>query len=192
MAEFEDKTASAGAYRAEYGRGMADMLTTSLFQTNRYVVLERQKLRAVMAEQNLGATGRIRGETAAQIGELEGAELLVSAAITGFDPGVSGVGASVGGLFGSAIGGLVGGMKTARVAMDLRVIDVNTGRIVAATSTEASASSFSGGLGGIGGSMGGALGGFAKTPMESAIRAAIQKAVDFVVMQTPQSYYHYQ
>ena len=83
-------------------------------------------------------------------------------------------------------------MKTARVAMDLRVIDVNTGRIVAATSTEASASSFSGGLGGIGGSMGGALGGFAKTPMESAIRAAIQKAVDFVVTQTPQSYYHYQ
>ena len=67
VAEFEDKTASAGAYRAEYGRGMADMLTTSLFQTNRYVVLERQKLRAVMAEQNLGATGRIRGETAAQI-----------------------------------------------------------------------------------------------------------------------------
>lgn len=192
VAEFEDKMSSSGAYREEYGRGMSDMLTTALFQSNRYIVLERQKLRAVMAEQNLGATGRIKQETAAQIGEVEGAELLVMGAITGFDPGTSGVGVGLGGLFGGTLGGLMGGVKTARVAMDLRVVDVNTGRIVSATSTEATASSFAGGIGGIGGDLGGGLAGFAKTPMESAIRAAIQKAVDFVVERTPQQYYRYQ
>jgi curli biogenesis system outer membrane secretion channel CsgG len=72
VADFEDKMSSSGQYRAEYGRGMADMLATALFNTNRYIVLERQKLTYVLAEQDLGASGRIKRETAAPIGELDG------------------------------------------------------------------------------------------------------------------------
>ena len=191
VADFEDKMSSKGYYRDEYGRGMSDMLTTELFNTDRYIVLERQKLRAVMAEQDLGATGRIKRETAAEIGEIEGAELLVTAAITGFDPGVSGTNVGLGGVLGGALGGVLGGVKTSRVAMDLRVIDTRTGRIVAATSVEANATSFSAGVGGIGSSMVGGLSTFAKTPMETAIRKAIHEAVQFVVQRTPRTYYRY-
>jgi curli biogenesis system outer membrane secretion channel CsgG len=64
---------AAKAYGA-IGDGLADMLATALFQSNRYVVLERQALSDVLAEQDLGASGRVRAETAAAIGRIEGAD----------------------------------------------------------------------------------------------------------------------
>ena len=97
----------------------------------RYIVLERQKLTYVLAEQDLGASGRVKRETAAPIGELEGAELLGTASVTGFDPGVAGAGGTAGGvlgnLFGKAagqtLGNVAGGLRRAHLALDLRVID---------------------------------------------------------------------
>ncbi|OQX53039.1 MAG: hypothetical protein B5M54_07845, partial [Candidatus Aminicenantes bacterium 4484_214] len=64
--------------------------------------------------------------------------------------------------------------------------------IVAATTVVGKSTSF--GLGGatwVGGSLPVALGGFAKTPVEKAIRVCIQKAVEYIVSQTPQGYYRY-
>jgi curli biogenesis system outer membrane secretion channel CsgG len=192
VADFEDKMSSSGQYRAEYGRGMSDMLTNALFQSNRYIVLEREKLEAVIAEQNLGASGRIKKETAAPIGEIEGAELLVTAAITGFDPGASGGSGSMAGIpGGNLLGAVTGSFKKAHVAMDLRVVDTRTARVLAATSVEGSASSFGAGGVGIGGQMSGGLGGFAKSPMETAIRKMITEAVKFIVAQTPQEFYRF-
>ena len=85
VADFEDKMSSRGQYRAEYGRGLSDMLTTALFQTNRYIVLEREKLGAVVGELKHGTSDLFRREATAPLGELEGADLLINAAITGFD-----------------------------------------------------------------------------------------------------------
>jgi len=197
VADFEDKMSSTGQYRAEYGRGMADMLATALFNTNRYIVLERQNLTYVLAEQDLGASGRIKRETAAPIGELEGAELLVTAAVTGFDPGVSGAGGSVGGVLGhifgkaagESFGNVAGGFRRAQIALDVRIVDTRTGRVVAANSVQGSATEFSGSLGAANTTFAGDLGGFAKTPMERAIREAIQSSVDFVVSRTPASFF---
>jgi hypothetical protein len=42
----------------------------------------------------------------------------------------------------------------------------------------------------MGTSMGSGLGAFSNTPMETAIREMIQRAVGFVVAQTPPDYYH--
>lgn len=190
--DFDDKMSSSGQYRAEYGRGMHDMLTTALFQTNRYIVLEREKLGAVMDERKQGASDLFRKEATVPLGELEGAELLVVAAITGFDPGASEGSGKIGRIPG--VGGLLRdldiGVKKASIAMDLRVIDVRTGRVVAATNAQGGASTFTGGIG-VGGGMGGSLSGFAKTPMETAIREMIQKTVDFVVVKTPPVYYRH-
>lgn len=190
--DFEDKMSSSGWYRTEYGRGMRDMLTTSLFQTNRYIILEREKLQGVVDELKQGTSDLFRKEATVPLGELEGAELLITAAITGFDPGTSGGGGALPGLVPGRLGGLLGGVgggyKKATVAMDLRVIDVRTGRVVAATNTQGEATSF--GVTGSSG-MGGSLGGFAKTPMETAIRDMIKKSVDFVVGKTPAVYYRF-
>lgn len=193
--DFEDKMSSSGHYRAEYGRGMRDMLTTALFQTNRYIVLEREKLGAVMDELKQGASDLFRKEATVPLGELEGAELLITAAITGFDPGTSGGTTTLGGLIPGALGQILGGVgfgfSKASLVMDLRVIEVRTGRVVAATSAQGEATAFAMSLSGLGGPMGGSLGGFAKTPMETAVREMIQKAVEFVVTKTPQSYYRH-
>jgi len=192
VADFEDKMSSSGHYRGEYGRGMSDMLTNALFQSNRYIVLEREKLEAVLAEQHLGASGRIKKQTAAAIGELEGAELMVTAAITGFDPGAAGGGGGLAGIPGaSLLGAVAGSFKKAHVAMDLRVIDTRTARVLAATSVEGSATAFGAGGLALGGAMGGGLGGFSKTPMETAIRKMITEAVKFIAAQTPQEFYRF-
>jgi curli biogenesis system outer membrane secretion channel CsgG len=182
VANFEDKMSGSSHYRAEYGRGMTDMMKTALFQSNRYILLEREKLRAVEAE-------RARRKTAAK---LEDADIVITAAITGFDPGQSGGAGGLGGNLGGLIGGVAGSFKTACIAMDLRVIDVDTGRGIAATSVEGKSTGVGGNLAGVGGPLGGALGGFAKGPMETAIRDMIKTGVDFIVTRTPQTYYRHQ
>lgn len=189
VSRFTDKTGK-GWWTGQIGDGMADMLATSLFNTNRYIVLERQSLQDVLAEQDLGASGRIKHDTAAPIGKIEGAELLITGAVTEFQPGSSGIGGGLGGVAGSVVGGVLGGIKKSHIAIDMRVVDTRTSRIVCATSVEGSATDFD--LGGaLGGSdAAGALGGYSKTPMEKAIRVALDAAVQHVVSMTPQEYYH--
>ena len=199
ISQFKDKTGK-GWWTGAIGDGMADMLATALFHSNRYIVLERQQVSDVLREQDLGAAGRIKKGTEAPIGEIEGAELLITGAVTEFEGAVSGGGGAVGGIgglgtAGRIIGGIAGGIKKAHMAIDVRVIDTRTSRIVAATSVEGEATDFAlgGALAGAGsgGALGGALGGWSKTPTEKALRLCIQEAVKFVVSKTPATYYHY-
>jgi curli biogenesis system outer membrane secretion channel CsgG len=197
VARFENKAGNTGRwYSPAIGDGMADMLTTALFQSGRFIVLERAAIDDVMSEQDLGASGRVRGETAAQIGEIEGAEILVVAAVTEFTENASGTRGSVGGgRLGRVIGGIAGGSSSAHMAIDLRIIDTNTSRILAATSVEGEARDFDigGALAGYTGrhAMGGALSTWENTPREKALRQVIGKAVEEVVSRTPQQYYRH-
>jgi curli biogenesis system outer membrane secretion channel CsgG/azurin len=197
VSQFKDKTGK-GWWTGAIGDGMADMLSTALFHSNRYIVLERQQVSDVLREQDLGAAGRIKKGTEAPIGEIEGAELLITGAVTEFEGAASGGGGGIGGIGGTAgrvLGGIAGGIKKAHMAIDVRVIDTRTSRIVAATSVEGEATDFAlgGALAGAGsgGALGGALGGWSKTPTEKALRLCIQEAVKFIVAKTPQTYYHY-
>ncbi len=198
VGEFRDKTAKGegptgwfgmfGIHFKEIGDGMRDMLTTALFNTNRFIVLEREQLDEVLKEQDLGAAGRVKKGTEAPIGEIYGADLIITAAVTEFEGGARGVGGGT-----RVLGVTVGGaMKKAHIAIDLRIIDAKTSQIVAATTVEGSATSFGGGgAANIGGSLPVALGGFSKTPTEKAIRVCIQKAVDYIVTRTPAEYYRH-
>lgn len=191
VSRFTDKTAK-GWWTGEIGDGMADMLSTALFNSSRFIVLERSTLSDVLAEQDLGASGRVSQETAAPIGQVEGAELLVTGAVTGFEPDSGGLGGAIGGLFGSPYGEIAGSFKNAYLAIDVRVIDARTSRILAAGTIEGRATDFGGGFAVIGGSLGGGLSGWSKTPMEKALRVCIAKAVEFITNRTPTTYYHYQ
>ncbi len=194
VARFKDKTGK-GWYTSRIGDGMADQLVTALFNTNRFIVLERQVLSDVLSEQDLGASGRIRKDTAASIGEIEGAELLVVGAVTEFEGAASGAGGGIGGFSKGILGGIMGGYKKAHMAIDMRVIDARTSRIVAATSVEGEATDVN--LGGLvagwggSGALAGGLGGWKNTPTEKALRLCIKEAVEFVVSKTPQTYYHH-
>jgi len=198
VSRFTDKS-GGGWYSWQIGEGMADQMATALFNSNRYIVLERQQLGDVLAEQDLGASGRVKTETAAAIGEIEGAELLISGAVTEFQGDTAGtqgnLGGFVDGTLGNLLGAVTGGYSEAHMAIDVRVIDTKTSRIVAATSVEGTATdvNLGGALGGYGtgGALGGSLSGWKNTPIEKALRICIKKAVDFVVSKTPPVYYRH-
>ena len=199
VARFTDKT-GGGWYSWQIGDGMADQMATALFNSNRYIVLERQNLDEVLYEQDLGASGRVKQETAAAIGEIEGAELIITGAVTEFEGNAGGTQASGfgGGWLDSSVtsivGAVTGGHRSAHIAIDVRVVDTKTSRIVAATSVEGEATdvNFGGALSAYsGGAFGGALSSWENTPTEKALRICIQKAVDFIASKTPEVYYRH-
>ena len=158
----------AGQGSREIGTGMTDMLTDSLFNTGRFIVVERERLGDVTAEQDLSNSNRFKKDTAAPIGQLEGAQLLIRGSITEFEPNCSG---------GSVI---IASTKTACVSINIRILDAATGRVVNATTVQGTSSKGSVGLIFTGGSMPIGLGAYKNTPMESAIRQSIEAAVQFI------------
>jgi curli biogenesis system outer membrane secretion channel CsgG len=193
---FADQTAKGGGtvqggypgyywYNPQIGNGMADMLNDALLKSNRFIVLERQTLTDVLQEQDLAASGRVSRETAAPMGAIEGADLLIKGSVTEFEPGSAGGGAGLGGalfgLPGALIGGALGSVRQSHVAMIIQVVDAKTSRLLFSTTVEGKANDFNvggllGGFGGSGGGVGG-LGTWQKTPVEKAIRIAILEAV---------------
>ena len=187
--KFTNKSASG---HRELGQGMADMLNSALFHSNRFIVLDRTDIGDVMKEQDIGASGRIKDETAAPIGQLEGAELLVTGAVTAFKAdaggGFGGVGIPLGG---GSFMGIGAGAKRAYMAIDVKVTDTKTGRIVAMATVEGASTDW---VGGFGGAVGGVpvpflLAGYENTPMEKAIRVCIVKAVEYISSMTPATYF---
>lgn len=159
----------SGQGSSEIGEGMSDMLTNALFNTGRFIVLEREQLHEVMEEQDLAGSGRFKKETAAPKGELEGAELLIRGSVIQFEPKCRG---------GSAI--LVSGNE-ACMAINLRIVEAKTGRVVNATTVEGtSAENRVGIIWTRGSALPVGLGTYSKTPMEAAIRNCIEAAVQHI------------
>ena len=63
--EFENKT----TYGARLGESATDILITELVKTNRFIVVERDKMDKLLEEQKLGLTGVIDPNTAAKAGK---------------------------------------------------------------------------------------------------------------------------
>ena len=195
VASFKCKAAKCSG---AIGDGLADMLATALFRTGRFIVLERgEGLKAIQEELNLGQSGYVRPGAAPQIGQMEGADILVIGAITAFEPEASGIGG--GGIVVPFNVPLIGGAKVSKkeayIAADIRLVDVRTGRVINATSVEGKASSWNigGGMGTILGTvaLGGALGAYKNTPMEKAIRVMLYNAVDAIAKMVPENYYRW-
>ena len=112
--------------------GIRDMLVTDLFVQDRFIVLERADLDSIVTEQEFSASARAGDATRVPAKQLEGAELIVLGAVTAFDAGISGgalpipVPLSKDGDFGI----MHLRFKRGYVAMDLRVIDARTGRVL--------------------------------------------------------------
>ena len=172
--------------------GLRDMMVTSLVQTRCFRVLERQDFGAMADEMRLREQGYTK-EKETRKGKVKEADIMVVGAITGWEPGTSGVKGGIGGLFGPIVGGVAGAMSKTSMAMDIRIVDVETTEVLAATRVEGSSRAISAGglLGGIIGTtpLGGGLGAYAKTPMEKAIRNCMYEAVKYLVNNTPNEYY---
>jgi len=156
---------------------LTEMVITELMKTNRFIVVERGSLDEILSEQDLGASGRVRQETAARIGEVLGAQVLVKGAITEFIEKESG---GMGGIVIAGVG-IGGKTNTGHVAMDVRLIDATTGQILQSERAEGKITSS--GIGGIAFFSGVAFGGTAykKTALGKATRVAVSDAVMFIV-----------
>lgn len=107
-------------------RGITDMLTTELFKTGAFEVYERSRMEGIAKEQRMSATGVLDPNTAVSLGRIAGVETVVIGAITEFSFNQSGgvIPLPIGGWGGVAVGN-----QKATVALDLRVIDVETGKV---------------------------------------------------------------
>jgi curli biogenesis system outer membrane secretion channel CsgG len=132
VATFEDKSGSGYNH---LGSGVADMLTTALVKSGKFIVIERQELEKVLNEQKLGEGGLVTAESAPKVGKLLGAELFVVGSVSEFGTKESNIGGNVP-LFGASLK-----TKTARAVVDVRLVNTTTGEIIAAETKEGSESS---------------------------------------------------
>ncbi|MBQ7503661.1 hypothetical protein IJT93_13285 [bacterium] len=109
-------------------KAIPSILTTDLSKSNRFSVIEREQLEKVLKEQNLGASGLVNPETAARIGEIFGVEYLIVGKIVEMN--------RVQGRHNSfSVLGFGGSNKAAdkvNVSVEVKVIDSESARIVAA------------------------------------------------------------
>ncbi len=182
-------TGKLGAYEGfDVGEAMASQLTTALERTNCFVVADRMALSHILREQELGLAGVTGAETAPRAGRVIGAQVLVKADITEFEPQKESGGLNIGLAssklpFGLRLGGNSG---SSHVAIDLRLLDASTGEVLFSQRVEASSKSRGLALGldfkyfSVGGDR------FHKTPLGQATRVALNDAVFYVIRGTRQ------
>ncbi len=126
--DFKNQT-QYGGWRL--GSGAADILTTELVKTGKFDMFEREKLNTVIKEQNLGASGRVDPSSAARIGKIIGVNFIITGAVTEYGQSRSGGGG----------GGVNVGKVGYHSAVDIRMVNATTGKIVFADTASHSKSS---------------------------------------------------
>ena len=120
--DFKNKSGYSGKWRI--GSGIADVLTTELVKANLFKVIEREKLKSILKEQELGASGMVVEKMAPKLGKLLGCKYIITGSVNEY-------GRSKGGI---SLGNFGVKSQTARVACDFRVINTETGEIMFADS----------------------------------------------------------
>ncbi len=144
-----------------------DMLITALAKSGEFVLVERGQTEQLLQEQGLVRTGAVNVDSAVKIGKLLGAQAVIVGSVTelawkagGFD---------LGGLLDTS-------SETARGALDIRLVDVETGKVLIAETASAEESSGSVTVLGSGGGTD-----YDATLAGRVLRAAIGKLVPKIV-----------
>ena len=119
----------------DIGKGISDLLVDRLLSEGNFSVFERRKLDTVLAEQNFSTSERADHSSAARIGKMLGVNAIILGSVTQFgtekkDFNASGVGGGKGGLGAGRMGTREG---KASVAITARIIDINTGEVLASS-----------------------------------------------------------
>jgi curli biogenesis system outer membrane secretion channel CsgG len=175
---FDNEAGWSGSW--DLGDNLAIMLESALFDTGRFVLVEREKLTDVIAEQDLAASGRTaQAKKVAQTGVIRSGRYIATGAVTTVEDAASGGGGGV------SVGGFrvgLGGSK-AQVTIIAKLIDTSTGEIVAKQRITGKPGGISASVGYSGSGFGADLGGFTKTPLGEAAQDAINQAAKFFAQQ---------
>ena len=172
---FTNQTA-AGWWNAQVASELSDMLASELVSTKAFSVLERKEIDAVLGEQDLSASDRVSAKTKVKMKKLKGAQYLIAGTVSAYEENIKGAGGGV------RVGPVsLGGSKDkAYIAVDMKLIDTETGEIVDARTIEATAK---------GKALGAGLslrnfsvdgGDYEKTPTGKAIRACIVYIAEYL------------
>lgn len=192
VSKFSDKSGHSRCKTSFFGNnlgsGMTDQLISELKNESKFVILERENLKNMYSEEHelINADSRTRPVK----NKFKAAHYSIVGAITSFELCSSDVGGSVdvGGLLGMKKSGLNigGGQQSAKVALDLRVVDVTTGEVLTSFTSEGSASSTKVDIkGNVQGAKFGS-GAFFSTPLGEATREALKKATERLAQEIPE------
>ena len=130
---FENSTSLFSGERA-FGDRMADILVTELMSNRNYDLVERSRLNRIMEEQGLGMTGVLDQSNVAQVGKVAGLDYIVLGNVldaSASEDSTSGIASNL----------LTKGRTTVRsasfrVSVNVKVIEVESGRIIVSESAE--------------------------------------------------------
>lgn len=146
--EFQNKADSGWYWWRDRGAAaMQDVFVTELFKTQKFRVIDRERLDALMAEKNLSLSGDVDPSTAIQAGKLLGVEYFLVGSVTEY-------GATDTSAHGRGVRGLPGfraGKKTFVAAANARIINAETGEIVWADESRNEDANMKLSIGGFGG-----------------------------------------
>ncbi len=118
----------------DVGKGIVDLLVTGLVKDGTYSVIERKALDKILAEQNFSNSDRSDPSSAAKIGKLLGVDAIIEGSITEFgnETKKTNIGGGGGNWHGFGVGGFGHSNSKANVAITARIINIDTGEILAA------------------------------------------------------------
>jgi curli biogenesis system outer membrane secretion channel CsgG len=169
----------------DVGKGVSDLLVNYLVKDGSYSIIERRALDKILAEQNFSNSDRADATSAAKIGKLLGVDAILVGSITQFgnDTKNTNIGGVGGGLGRLGIGGVGRKESKAIVGLTARLVNVDTGEILAVAEglgeSKRSSTSLTGGGGGWGGFGGGTVdfgnSNFQNTIIGEAVKASVEK-----------------
>ena len=117
----------------DIGKGITDLLITGLVKDGTYSIIERQVLDKLMTEQNFSNSNRADPTSAAKLGKLLGVDAIIVGSITQFgnETKKTGIGGNGGTFGGFGLGGIGHSNSKANVAITARIVNVDTGEIMA-------------------------------------------------------------
>ena len=175
---------------------IGEMLSTALSQVDNLIVLASMEEVGELADElNMANSGFVEEGSGPEAGLMEGADIMITGAVTSFEPDAGGKSGALSGLKKGLLGKVGLDSKKSAIGMDIKLIDIRTRRIIKAIPIKAESSSVGVNVGaskwGRDVDLGGSLGGYKNTPMEDAIRELLTDAVDEINKQIPKNYYRY-
>jgi curli biogenesis system outer membrane secretion channel CsgG len=117
----------------DIGKGIADLLVTDLVRNGSFSIIERKALDKLMTEQNFSNSNRADPTSAAKLGKLLGVDAILIGSITQFgnETKKTNLGGGGGNWGGFGLGGIGHSNSKANVGINARLVNVDTGEIIA-------------------------------------------------------------
>ena len=120
----------------DVGRGISDLTVKYLVQDGTYSVIDRKAMDKILAEQNFSNSDRANPNSAAKLGKILGVDAIIVGSITQFgnETKNTNLGGNGGNWGGYGLGGFGHKKSKAIVAVDARIINIDTAEIMGVAS----------------------------------------------------------